>query len=202
MNRLTMPALASAVPDVSAHGEPFNDILEQLRKSSETQIFVNWRVLERIHVRQDLPVTVEWKHLTMAEALTTLLDEVGSHRAQIGHTIDEGVIVISTADDLAKNVNTRVDDIRAGIRDDHRREDVASIIRNVEGIQPLTWKDNGGTCGACRELSGQLIVTQTPAIQRRFVESSRRSLHRVPRHPHRLTAPRLAAVRSQRSAQP
>ena len=202
MKCLTEPGLASAAPDITAHGEPFNDILDRLREASQAQIFVNWKALEQIHVRRDLPVTLEWKNLTIAEALKTLLNEVGSQRAQIGYETEEGVIVISTTDDLARNVMTRVYDIRAGIRGDHRQEDIATIIRNVEGIQPLTWKDNGGTCGACREISGQLIVTQTPAVQRlvarEIVSIGSSSSQAFPL----INTPRVASAAAERNAQP
>jgi hypothetical protein len=63
---------------------------------------------------------------------------------------------------------TRVYDIRGGIGIAHRGDDLAKIIRSVEGIQPLTWKVNGGTIGSCRELSGQRIVTHTPQVHQRI----------------------------------
>src|SRR6185369_4819613 len=37
-------------------------------------------------------------------------------------------------------------------------------------VSTETWKDNGGTVGSLRELSGQLIVTQTPENQRNLVK--------------------------------
>src|SRR5438552_13732122 len=52
-----------------------------------------------------------------------------------------------------------------------RTELVDSIIKLIEDtVANESWKDNGGTVGSLRELSGQLIVTQTPENQRQLVK--------------------------------
>src|SRR5439155_4614282 len=43
-------------------------------------------------------------------------------------------------------------------------EDITKLI--TETVAPDSWRDAGGTIGSVRELSGQLIVTQTPENQR------------------------------------
>jgi type II secretory pathway component GspD/PulD (secretin) len=45
-------------------------------------------------------------------------------------------------------------------------EEVVDLIR--ETVDPESWRDNGGTVGAIRSLSGQLIVTQSPENQRQI----------------------------------
>src|SRR5207249_4215477 len=136
------------------------------------------------------------------------------------YTVDEGVITISTEEDLSKNVVTRVFDIRDLIinipdftnapdfnitsnnsggggrgggggggqnlfggggggggqggneaNQPTRQDLVDSIIKLIEDtVSTETWKDNGGTVGSLRELSGQLIVTQTPENQRNLIK--------------------------------
>jgi len=76
------------------------------------------------------------------------------------------------------NVVTRVYDVRElalNLADPQqgglsREEAVNRIIRRVQTIAPFSWKDFGGQVGSVRELSGQLIVTHTPAIQKRVAE--------------------------------
>ena len=44
--------------------------------------------------------------------LTAILTSAGGGKGKLGYTVDQGIITISTADDLAKNVIVRVYDIR------------------------------------------------------------------------------------------
>jgi hypothetical protein len=52
------------------------------------------------------------------------------------------------------------------------RTDPAKLARltgKIRAIEPDTWRDAGGHAGSVRELQGQLIVTQTPWVQRVIV---------------------------------
>src|SRR4029077_16079526 len=52
-----------------------------------------------------------------------------------------------------------------------RQELVDAIIKLIQDtVASETWKDNGGTVGSLRELSGQLIVTQTPENQHQLIK--------------------------------
>ena len=46
-------------------------------------------------------------------------------------------------------------------------EEITTLIKDT--VDPDSWRDNGGSVGSIRELSGQLIVTQTPKNQREVV---------------------------------
>ena len=49
-------------------------------------------------------------------------------------------------------------------------EMVESITRLIEdAVDTDSWKDNGGSTGAMRELAGRLIITQTPSAHRQIV---------------------------------
>jgi general secretion pathway protein D len=51
-----------------------------------------------------------------------------------------------------------------------RQERVDAIVKLIqETVDPNSWRDNGGQVGAIKELSGQLIVTQTPDNQRSLI---------------------------------
>src|SRR5213075_3147633 len=71
----------------------------------------NWRALEAAGINKDAPVTARLKDVRFSKALNTILSDVGGGNIKLTYTIDEGVITVSTADDLAKNVVTRVFDI-------------------------------------------------------------------------------------------
>ena len=51
-----------------------------------------------------------------------------------------------------------------------RQERVDAIVKLIqETVDANSWRDNGGQVGAVKELSGQLIVTQTPDNQRSLI---------------------------------
>jgi Flp pilus assembly secretin CpaC/tetratricopeptide (TPR) repeat protein len=216
------------LPDLRFDQVPFTDVIEFLRDSTQANIFVNWRALEAAAIDRNTPISTRLRNVKFSKVLRTILDDVGGGTVKLGYTIDEGVITISTLEDLAQNVDTRVYDIRdliinvpeftnspdfnlgggngntgglggggfgggggggfgggtsggSGLfggntgsgnnNDDEdegptRSELVEQIIQLIQDtVASDTWKDNGGTIGAIRELSGQLIVTQTPENQ-------------------------------------
>ena len=201
--------LDKRLPELRFEAVTFSDVIDFLRDVTTANIFVNWRALETAGIDKNAPVTARLKDVKFSKALTTILADVGGGTVKLGYTIDEGVITISTEEDLSKNVATRVYDIRdliinipdftdapdfnitqantggggrgggggggqslfggggGGGRNEQagptRQELVDSIIKLIQDtVANESWKDNGGTVGSLRELSGQLIVTQTP----------------------------------------
>ena len=201
--------LEKRLPEVRLENSAFADVVDFLRDVSGANIFVNWRALEGVGIDRNAPVTARLRDVKFDKVLRTVLDEVGGGTVRLGYTVDEGVITISTEEDLASNVVTRVYDIRDLIlrvpdfdnapdfqlqgsttgggggggnlfggnlgQDEQtgqqtRDELVEAIISLIQDIVASdSWKDNGGSIGSIRELSGQLIVTQTPENQRALV---------------------------------
>ena len=84
-----------------------------------------------------------------------------------------GVITVSTREDLSGNTVTVVYNVSgllpapAAVPAATRQARVDALIARLMGrVDSSSWRDNGGTTGAIRELGGQLIVTQTPYNQR------------------------------------
>jgi type II secretory pathway component GspD/PulD (secretin)/tetratricopeptide (TPR) repeat protein len=207
----------------------FSDVIDFLRDVSGANIFVNWKSLEAAGIDRNTPVSASLRNVKFSKALNVILDSVGGGQTKLGYTIDEGVITISTADDLSKNVVVRVYDIRDLIvnipdftnapqfsldasqnqgggggggsgqlgqggsggglnvtnslfagggqqlnqqrnQGPTRQDLVDAITKLIEDtVATDTWKDNGGSVGALRELEGQLIVTQTPENHRQLI---------------------------------
>ena len=164
-------ALDAKLADLKFSGDALQDVIDRFRTAGSLNLFVNWRALEKQRVTRDLPVTLDLSNLPAGKALDRLLEQVGGDTLRLGWTIDQGVVTISTCEDLSKNTITRVYDIRRGIRGAATRDaDIATVIRRVRGVDPLSWRDAGGSIGSIRELSGQLIVTQTPQVHQRIIE--------------------------------
>jgi beta-lactamase regulating signal transducer with metallopeptidase domain len=185
--------LDRVLPEVTFDGVGLSDVIDFMRDVSGAKIFVNWKSLEAAKIDRNAPVTVRLRNVQLFKALNIILDAAaGGGREKLGYTIDDGVLTISTADDLGKNVQVRVYDVRdlLVIPPDYipsqlagglsgpttrpttapagptREELVKSLQAMIEDtVAPETWKDHGGNVAALRELQGQLIITQTPENQ-------------------------------------
>ena len=122
--------------------------------------------VDRFHVRRDLPRDGRNGRTSPSQRRwRTLLDEdqqsTGADWQQI--KTDEGASSFRPPMIRARNVTTHVSYPRRHPRRSspgrHHR-----VIRNVEECRPLTWKDNGGTCGRVASSAASFIVTRTPAV--------------------------------------
>ena len=163
--------LEKPLAEVKFDDAPFSEAVDRIRDLTGANIFVNWKALEATGIDRNTPVSVHLRGKKLSSVLDLVLAIVGSERAKLGYSIDDGVLTISTQDDLAKNVVVRVYDIRDLIYPQVNRDiQVTRLTRLIEhDVDALSWKDAGGSVGALRELEGQLIVTQTRDNHRRLV---------------------------------
>ncbi len=193
--------LAKQLPELRFDAVPLVDVVEFLRDTTQANIFVNWSAIEGAGIDKNTPISTRLKNVRFSKVLGIVLESAGGGIIRLGYTIDDGVITISTQEDLAKNVSIRNYDIRDllvnvtdydapqftpssggegggggnifGTANDTTNNNQGQRDTIVEQITQLitdtiasdTWKTNGGLIGAIQELSGQLIVTQTPENQ-------------------------------------
>jgi type II secretory pathway component GspD/PulD (secretin) len=100
------------LPEIKFDAVGFNDVVEFLRDVSSANIFVNWRALEGAGVERSAPVTARLRDVKFSKALDVILRDVGGGTVKLGYTVDQGVITISTEEDLSSNTVTNVFDIR------------------------------------------------------------------------------------------
>ncbi|MHC4716442.1 MAG: type II secretion system protein GspD, partial [Planctomycetota bacterium] len=110
-NRAVHRALRQVLPKLNFSGIALGDVIQFIRDVSNTSIHVKWEMLRQANIDQKTPVNVQLSQVTVEKALRTILDDVGAINP-LGFIVDEGVITISTKDDLATLVATRVYDIR------------------------------------------------------------------------------------------
>ena len=95
------------------------------------------------------------KNVKFSKILTLIINGLSNGKVQVGYTIENGVIVVTTADDLAGNTFTRVYDIRdlaarpgEGTRAVARQEAIVKMI--TQTIDSKSWHENGGETGNIR----------------------------------------------------
>ena len=109
-DRSTVPprrALTSSVSELDVDNVALSKVINFLRDSSGTNIFVNWKALEAANVTRDTPVSLRVNNLSLSKLLRLVLDQSAGNAALV-YTVDEGVIEITTQDDADKRLITRV----------------------------------------------------------------------------------------------
>lgn len=92
-------------------GIDFKDVVQFLREVSNVSIHVKWAALEAVGIDQSTKVNVHLTNVTLKKAIRTILEDVGGVNP-LAFVVDDGVITISTKDDLSRQTVTRVYDIR------------------------------------------------------------------------------------------
>ncbi|HVT82377.1 MAG TPA: hypothetical protein VHM90_17165, partial [Phycisphaerae bacterium] len=113
-NRATRDRLEENLKEITADQQGLEKVLNFLRDNMGANIFVNWTALSTAGIDKNTPVTISLKEVPFRKALSTILSTVGGANANLTYTIDEGIITISTKEDLssAKYQLVRVFDIR------------------------------------------------------------------------------------------
>jgi beta-lactamase regulating signal transducer with metallopeptidase domain len=88
------------------------DVFDHLRDISGANIFVDWRSLKAAGIEKTTPVTARLRDVKLSKLLTTILADVGGGKVKLGYHIDNGRIIVSTADGLVKDTTVAVYDIR------------------------------------------------------------------------------------------
>ncbi len=111
INRRTSERLQQPIP-VDFNSNRFENVIEYLRNVTGVNFFVNWRALEGAGIQRDQPVSMQLSNVAAEKALRLILEEVGGELVNLGFAIDEGVVIISTDEQLAQRTAIRTYDIR------------------------------------------------------------------------------------------
>lgn len=98
----TMATFNRTIPELRFDGVPFGDVIDFLRDVTGANIFVEWKALETAGVDRTTPVTVSrLTNIRFQKALETVLREVSAGTTPLEYNIEEGIITISTREQIA-----------------------------------------------------------------------------------------------------
>jgi len=106
--REKMEMMISQLPFV---GTEFEEAIGYLRDISNLNMYVKWDSLEMVGIDRSKEINVTLNDVTFEKALEVVLEDAGGP-TPLSYVIDEGVIMISTEEDLSTRTFTRVYDIR------------------------------------------------------------------------------------------
>jgi hypothetical protein len=163
---------------LSVEDKALEKVLAYFGDITDTNVVPNWKAMEGAGIDRNSLVTVKIPHEVPAyKVLDVILQYVGGGTANLGWTLDSGIISISTRDELngARYQVTLLYDTRDIFAKldpqesyDDRFRDLTETLKST--IAPDSWRDNGGTIGSIREFRGRLMINQT--------SSNHRAIHR------------------------
>src|ERR1700722_4978365 len=181
--------LQTMLPQFTLSNCRLNDAIDYFRRSTGANVVVRYDVLKAGGIDVNAPLNLQLKDIPAPWALEqTLL--VASPDKKLDYEIYDGIITISTMDDLNRDVVTRVYDVRelvnrllespskpAGTRyllpapgDAEPRRTTRDMTFEImklisDEAAPDTWRTNGGTAGMITEINGRLSITNSRLAQ-------------------------------------
>lgn len=145
----------------------FENVLAFLREASGINITANWNALSQVGIERSTEVSVKLQDVSLEQALKAVLGSVDEHK-QLGFDVQGGVLTISTREELASRVITRVYEIADILQspcfadgEAISSDDVVEIQVTIqESVDPESWRPEG-TRGSTRRFGSSLVTTQT-----------------------------------------
>jgi type II secretory pathway component GspD/PulD (secretin) len=106
-DRLTNQKLDENFKEISADQLGLERVLDFLRDNTGTNMLVNWKALGDAGVDRNAPISVKLRDVPFRRVLSQVLAAVGG-TAQLDFAVEDGIIVISTKDDLAASSPPKV----------------------------------------------------------------------------------------------
>src|SRR5207245_8575676 len=95
------------LPELRFDQAPLADVIDFMRDVTGANLAVNWRTMEAAGIDRKTPVSARLHDVRFAKALAAILADAGASAVKLGYTIDEGVITISTADEINSKTTTQ-----------------------------------------------------------------------------------------------
>jgi beta-lactamase regulating signal transducer with metallopeptidase domain len=166
----TKAMMSRKLPEVKVDSVPLDDVIDFLRDTTGSNIFVNWRALEAAGVDKSSPVTLRVRDVAFRDVLSLILREQGNG---VTFTVQNGVIVIDAPAQQARRpkLSTKTYDVRplvGDLRDDALRAKVQELRQVVmTTVKPQFWEDRQTGIST---FEARLIVTASEDVQQEVTD--------------------------------
>ena len=92
------------------HGVPLGEAIQWLRDTGGISIHVRWEAMRTCNIDEKTPVQVSLADVPLGEVLRVILEDVGGVNP-LDYIVDEGVLTVSSVDDLSRFTVTRIYDV-------------------------------------------------------------------------------------------
>lgn len=103
--RMAHARMRTRAPEIRFDGVTFEDVVDRLRTLTGLNIVPNWAAMEAVAIEKDAEVSLVLSDVTYDKTLELVLSEVGGGEVELGYEIDEGIVRISTKEDLSRRTS-------------------------------------------------------------------------------------------------
>ncbi len=107
-NRQVRRKLTETTPEIAFDAVTFEQVMDYFRNLTGLNIVVNWNAMEFADIEREAEVTLKLQNVRLQKALDLILDHVGGGETELAYEIDDGVITVSTKEDLSRRTKTGV----------------------------------------------------------------------------------------------
>jgi hypothetical protein len=105
-------ALAMRLPQIAFDEAPLSDVLDHLAELTGINLIVMWRAVEDAGVRRDTAVTLNVRNARLSQVLWLVLNQPGIAEARLAYRADSDLLLLTTAEDLGRDMIVRVYDVQ------------------------------------------------------------------------------------------
>jgi hypothetical protein len=105
----SQPVISSR--EIQIDNKPLNAVIEKISSITGLNIIVKWNILEAAGVEKDTEITLHLHNISTEKLLELILEQAGDG-VELSYIVDDGVIIISTTEDLSRKVVTKVYSIK------------------------------------------------------------------------------------------
>jgi len=157
-------ALQRVIADVQLNDQPLEQALQWLASTMSVNVHIQWNLLQNAGVNRDTIINCKVKGLSVERVLRLVFDEIDGG---ISYAVQDGVLLISTPEQLRKHLKTEVYDVRELIA--MTEMNAAAQKRRAQAATAKERTDNAATQieprvaaeGANSVYSGKSAVAQT-----------------------------------------
>lgn len=103
--------LKTYAPEIRFDGMAFEDVVDRLRTMTGLNIVPNWAAMEAVAVEKDSEISLALSDVSYEKTLDLILSEVGGGEVELGYEIDDGILRISTKEDLGRHTSFAIYDV-------------------------------------------------------------------------------------------
>ncbi|MGE3180567.1 MAG: hypothetical protein AB7N71_02985 [Phycisphaerae bacterium] len=109
--RSTQALLNERIPEVSFEEASFERVMEWVGDFTGANVVVRWQTLEDSGIDRDRPISIRVRDLRLSQVLWMIMNEASGSDLKLAYRASGNLIVLSTEEDLGKEMVTLVYDI-------------------------------------------------------------------------------------------
>ncbi len=107
----TRALLNQRIPEVIFEGAPFEQVMEWVSEFTQANVVIRWQVIEDAGIERDKPISMKVRNLRLAQILWMIMNEAGGSDVKLAYRASGQLLIMSTEEDLSKEMITKVYDI-------------------------------------------------------------------------------------------